>query len=129
MSDALVVVDASAILCVINGERGWDEVEARSVDAYVSTINLAEVYTKLTERGVAAATADRNIAAQELRVVPFDSAQARAAGLLRATTRSAGLSLGDRACLALAIARGGVALTTDRAWAKLGPEFPVELVR
>jgi PIN domain nuclease of toxin-antitoxin system len=65
----------------------------------------------------------------QLRVVAFDATQARAAGLLRDTTRSLGLSLGDRACLALAAQLGATALTTDRAWAKLGGGVGVVLAR
>jgi predicted nucleic acid-binding protein len=57
--------------------------------------------------------------ALELEVIPFDVAQAMVAGKLRSRIRSLGLSLGDRACLALAMARGLPAVTMDRGWAAL----------
>ena len=74
---------------------------------------------KLQERGAPDENIDRNIARLNLPVIPFDAAQAMAAGKLRARTRSLGLSLGDRACLALALARGLPAVTMDRDWAGL----------
>jgi len=55
----------------------------------------------------------------DLDMRPFDVSQARIAGALRAPTESFGLSLGDRACLALAQALQAVAFTADRAWAGL----------
>ena len=65
----------------------------------------------------------------DLEVVPMDRAQAEAAGALRAATRAAGLSLGDRACLALAQSLGATALTTDRPWTRLDCGVTVEVVR
>ena len=64
-----------------------------------------------------------------LTVVPFDEEQAYKAGLLRQTTRSQGLSLGDRACLALAHSLGLPAITADRAWSNLNVGVEVILVR
>lgn len=71
---------------------------------------------KLADCGTPAEQILEIMAQLDVKVVPVDRDQATTAGLLRATTRDAGMSLGDRACLALAILRGGVALTTDRAW-------------
>ena len=113
------VLDASALLAVMLEERGAEKVRQLLPGAIVGAVNLAEVVAKLQERGAPDENIDRNIARLDLPVIPFDAAQAMTTGKLRAPTRSAGLSLGDRACLALAIARGAPAVTTDRGWAAL----------
>ncbi|HEX8669733.1 MAG TPA: type II toxin-antitoxin system VapC family toxin [Allosphingosinicella sp.] len=110
-------LDASALLSVLLGERGAEEIVDLLPGAVIGAVNLAEVVAKLQERGVPENEIEENIAELDLPVVPFDEAQAIAAGKLRLPTRSLGLSLGDRACLALAIARGAAAVTTDRSWA------------
>ena len=124
-----IVLDASALLTVFNNETGADRVLDMISTAVISAVNLAEVATKLQERGMPDDRVRANIEALELRVEPFDEQLAVETGLLRAATRGAGLSLGDRACLALARARGATALTTDRAWAKLDIGIPIELAR
>lgn len=113
------VLDASALLAVMLEEPGAEKVRELLPGAIVGAVNLAEVVAKLQERGAPDENIDRNIARLNLPVIPFDAAQAMAAGKLRARTRSLGLSLGDRACLALALARGLPAVTTDRGWARL----------
>lgn len=113
------VLDASALLAVMLGEAGADRIHSRLPGAVIGAVNLAEAVAKLQERGVPDAEIDRDIAELDLPVIPFDAAQAMAAGKLRARTRALGLSLGDRACLALAMTRGVPAVTTDRGWAAL----------
>jgi len=113
------VLDASALLAVMFGERGAEEVLERLPGAVIGAVNLAEVVAKLQERDVPDAEIDRDIAELDLPVIPFDAAQAMASGKLRARTRSHGLSLGDRACLAVAAARGVPAITVDRGWAEV----------
>jgi ribonuclease VapC len=113
------VLDASALLAVMLDERGGEQVVERLAGAVIGAVNLAEVVAKLQERGVPDAEIDRDVAELDLPIIPFDEAQAMAAGKLRARTRRLGLSLGDRACLALALARGVPAVTTDRGWAAL----------
>ena len=108
------------------GERGAERVAALLPGAEIGAVNLSEVVAKLQEHGVPDARIERDIAALNLAVVPFDAAQAMAAGKLRVPTRGLGLSLGDRACLALAAARGVPAVTTDRGWA--GLDFGVEVI-
>lgn len=121
------VLDASALLAVMLGERGADAILEILPGAVIGAVNLAEVVAKLQERGVPDAQIDGDIAELDLPVIPFDAAQAMVAGKLRARTRSLGLSLGDRACLALALARRLPAVTTDRGWRTLefGPEVIV----
>lgn len=92
----------------------------------VSAVNLAEVLSKLSDLGVPEGRALQAIAEARLDVRPFDERQARRAAGLRAFTRHLGLSLGDRACLALAQTADLPAVTADRGWARL--EFGVAVV-
>ena len=124
-----MVLDASALLTVLQGEPGAERVIEVLPDAIISAVNLAEVASKLQERGMPDDRVKANIEALELTVAPFDGRLAIEAGLLRALTRSAGLSLGDRACLALARSLNATAVTTDRAWEALDIGVRVEFVR
>ncbi len=115
----MIVLDASAVLAVLGGERGASEVVERSAGGIVSTVNLAEVLQKAAHNGVAAHTVNTLIGQAEWGVVPFDDQMALAAADLWLLTKHKGLSLGDRSCLALAQAVSGVALTLDTGWAGL----------
>lgn len=98
-------------------------------EGVISTVNLAEVVTKLVEKGYASDQATRIASRLPCPSVPFDSGLALAAGALRAITRPFGLSLGDRACLALAQRGGYPVLTTDRAWAQLDVGVEIRVLR
>lgn len=128
MSEPVHVLDASAILALLLDEPGAARIAIFMIDARVSAVNLSEVVAKLAEHGVPDADVDHDIATLRLLIVPFDAAQATSAGRLRRRTRAAGLSLGDRACLALAHAIGGVAVTTDRAWSSVDCGVTIEVV-
>lgn len=123
------VLDASAVLARLRGERGADIVQARASNALISAVNYAEVIGKLIDLGVSAEVAAATIGEFELAVVPFDEIDAARTGALRAVTRRRGLSLGDRACLALAERLGLPVLTADRAWADLDLGVEVVLIR
>jgi PIN domain nuclease of toxin-antitoxin system len=124
-----VVLDASAILALLNDEPGAAAVAAALEDAVVSAVNLSEVVAKLQEVGMSREEADEALGGLGLEVQPFGEAAAWAAGTLRGTTRRAGLSLGDRACLALARELGVPAMTADAAWLKAATGADVRLVR
>ena len=124
---ATYVLDASALLCLINSEPGSERVAAVLPLAVISAVNLAEVATKVNELGADADRARAVLAPLHLSVVPFDEAAAYATGALRAITRGQGLSRGDRACLALSGSRGATALSTDKAWATVGKLVSVEV--
>jgi PIN domain nuclease of toxin-antitoxin system len=113
------VLDASAVLALMHAEPGDAEVAATLPGALISAVNLAEVASKLTERGMPVDEAHSDILALGLRVVAFDTELARMVAELRPLTRSAGLSLGDRCCLALARREGAVALTAERDWGRI----------
>lgn len=124
-----VVLDSSALLCLLNQEPGGGVVAAALPNAAISAVNLAEVVAKLRERGLSLDDVETALAGLSLDVCPFAAAQAYAAGDLRPATRAFGLSLGDRACLALARELGAAAVTADRDWLKLDLGIEVRVVR
>lgn len=126
---AEVVLDASAILASINQEPGGAEVDELLEDAWMSAVNLAEVVGKLVDNGSTVERAIEIAGGLSCRIAPLDEAGALATGALRAVTRPHGLSLGDRACLALARREGCVALTTDRAWAQVDVGVEIRMLR
>ena len=97
--------------------------------AVILSVNLAEVVTTMVNRSMSDVDIRRILHAVDLVVVPFDEELAYRAGLLRSATRSAGLSLGDRACLALAERLGVPALTADRLWGTLQLGIQIEVIR
>ena len=125
------VLDASAVLALLQAEPGSDTVFSRiEHDACcISAVNLTEVLTRLIDRGMTAHDAEAAFDALELAVSPFDDAAARACAALRPASRAFGLSIGDRACLALAQAQKLPALTADRAWAQFDCGVVIEQVR
>lgn len=129
MSDARYMLDASAVLAMMLGETGGDQVRERLGSSQISTVNLSEVVAKLQEGGVPDEVITSSLAELNFDVLAFDQSQAVRAGLLRASTRSNGLSLGDRACLSAAESCNAVAVTTDRAWGKLELDIVVEVLR
>lgn len=124
-----VVLDTSALLAALWGEPGSDRVDRVIGTAKVSSVNLSELAAKLVDRGGSDTEVGAVLDDLGVTVVPMDARHARVAGLLRRSTRTAGLSLGDRACLALALAEGIPVLTTDRVWAELDIGVKVEVIR
>lgn len=127
--DEIAVLDASALMAVIRGESGADRVAAILSRAVVGAVNQAEVLTKLVSAGLEEPLAWWHIAEINCVSVPFDEELARIAGGLVKITRPYGLSLGDRACLALAIKRNAKVYTTDRIWMKLSLGIEIEVIR
>jgi ribonuclease VapC len=123
------VWDASVLLMLLQRERGWEALEEALEHVCISTVNIAEVLSRLIDRGADAGTVTALLASLPIRILPFTASQAIEAAKLRASTRVAGLSLGDRACLALASELGAPAATADQVWAELGLPVPVRLVR
>ncbi|WP_236630520.1 type II toxin-antitoxin system VapC family toxin [Aphanizomenon flos-aquae] len=98
-----VVVDASAILALLNQETGSEEVLRFIGKAAISTVNLSEVIAKLADAGIPEEDIRQILSNLNLEVIDFNKEQALKAGMLRPNTKSIGLSFGDRACLALGI--------------------------
>jgi PIN domain nuclease of toxin-antitoxin system len=126
---ARVVLDTSALLAFVTGERGGEAVADAIGDAVISTVNLAEAVTKLVDRGAPLDRARQVLAIADYEIVDFDRRQAEETGALIGKTRHRGLSLGDRACLALAQREGVPALTADRRWVEVDVGVEVRLFR
>jgi ribonuclease VapC len=129
VNDGEIVADASAILAALKNEPFTAVAPERVVGASISAVNLSEVLAKLAADGLTEAQADTAVTPLDLRVFPFDRAQAVVAARLWSQTRGAGLSLGDRTCLALGLTLGRPVLTADRAWANLDIGAEVILIR
>lgn len=123
------VLDASAILTLLHDEPGASEVLPWIAEGVISAVNLAEVVGKLLEAGMPEAAAIDAIERLALEVVALDAAMAIRAGALRPLTRSLGLSLGDRACLATAQQLGLPVVTADRTWQQVEAGVPIHTVR
>ena len=123
------VLDASAMLAFLRSEPGKDVVYGFRGNALASAVNVAEVGSRLSDLGASPAEVRRSIGLLAVEVVAFDEEQALATAASRRATRHRGLSLGDRACLELAASRGLPAVTADRAWAELGVDVEVRLIR
>jgi PIN domain nuclease of toxin-antitoxin system len=129
VNDGIIIVDASAILALLKQEP-FNKVEPRRLfRATISAVNLSEVLERLCAGGLNQLEADEAVAALNLRVADFDALQARLTAYLRPRTRRAGLSLGDRACLALGVHLGRPVVTADRAWARVDVGVEVVLIR
>jgi PIN domain nuclease of toxin-antitoxin system len=123
------ILDASAVIALIDNEPGADQVAgAIQAGAAMSAINVAEVVSKLSERGFSPEAIGDAVAAFAFERIDFDTTLALEAGLLRAPTRHLGLSLGDRACLALARRLGLPAITADRNWARASVGVTVQVI-
>ncbi len=123
------VLDASAVLALLNNEPGSDVVQAVLPHAMVSTVNLAEVIARLVAVGIPGPEIREVVSLLGLPVVDFDVETAFSSGELYRQTYPAGLSLGDRACLALAKKMGAVAVTADRAWNTVETGIEIRLIR
>jgi PIN domain nuclease of toxin-antitoxin system len=124
-----VVLDASAVLALLNQEPGSETISQFLDRAAISAVNFSEVIAKLAEAGVPQVAAVQILDSLSLEVTAFDQAQAIEAGMLRPITKSLGLSLGDRACLALGLALNQPVVTTDRQWANLNIAIEIRVVR
>ncbi len=124
------MLDASAILAVINAEPGAEKLTPELLrEAVCSTVNLAEVQAKLVTRGWSPDDAWEDATSPIREAVPFSSEQAKIAGSLVAVTRQRGLSLGDRACLALGLSLRAPIFTAEKVWSKLKLGVRVHVIR
>ncbi len=118
--EARCVLDASVVLAYLQRETGYERARSALAEgAAISAVNLAEVCAKVIERGVSSDEARWRIKALGLLVVEFDEEDANRSAALYLQTRAAGLSLGDRACLALGQRLGLTILTADQAWKRV----------
>lgn len=131
MSPPRAVLDASALLALLNGEAGGAAVGQLLAGASMSTVNWSEVVQKALRHGVTTSPADlrSDIEALGVELHPFNPSQAEAAAVLWDSSRHVGLSLGDRACLALAMELSATAVTADMMWDGLSLPIAVHVVR
>jgi len=126
---ASIVFDSSVILAHLHNEPGADRAAALLGDAIMCAVNFSEIVAKLAERGASLSLIRPALSRYGMQVIPFDEDLAERAGALRATTKAFGLSLGDRACLALAERSRLPVLTADRMWKDLGLHIDVQILR
>lgn len=125
-----VVVDSSVLLAVIHQERESETITPEFLTrAIISTVNLAEVQSKLVSSGWPSDEAWADATGSVREVIPFTAEHAQAAGNMIARTRALGLSLGDRACLALGLALRAPVYTADRSWKGLKLGIRIHTIR
>ncbi len=124
------VMDASALLAVSKGEKGAETVMElmESKECVISSVNMAEVATRMLDLGLPGSELARAVALFNIDIIDFNQEQALACAELRPLTKSAGLSLGDRACLGLAKLMEGTAVTSDRLWMDIAGAVGVKVL-
>jgi PIN domain nuclease of toxin-antitoxin system len=122
-----VVLDASALIALLRDEQGADKVADIVASARMSVVNYAEVVSHFVHAGMPEREVDAMLDPLPIEWVAMDKELARYAGRLRTMTSHAGLSLGDRACLALAGQMGLPAWTADRSWGSIADTVGVDI--
>ncbi|MCS6848506.1 MAG: type II toxin-antitoxin system VapC family toxin [Anaerolineae bacterium] len=125
----MIVLDASALLAFLFRERGHGQVADVLDDCCMSTVNLSEVIGRFVRDGHSASVVLQRLLGTPIEFVSFTEDQAALTAQLIPSTRALGLSFGDRACLALAMARGLQAMTADQAWEALNIGVAVHVIR
>lgn len=125
----MIVLDSSAILAVLLAEPGAHNVVASFHDGVLSTVSLAEILSKAERKGIDSEEAYARILAYGLRIVPVEEQHARIAAKISLAPRELDLSLGDRLCIALAVALNCALLTSDRGMLRLPVGIPIRSFR
>jgi PIN domain nuclease of toxin-antitoxin system len=125
----MIALDASALLALLFRETGHERVAAALGQCCLSTVNLAEVLGRFVRDGHPAQPVLERLRAAPIEIVPFGEAEASAVAELLPATQPRGLSLGDRACLALGRARGIPVVTADRTWLDVHVGVEVQVIR
>lgn len=125
----IAVLDSSAIIALLRKEPGADEVRKWLKRSFVSSVTIAEVMCVARRRGIPAEAERWAIKQLGLNCVGFDNTQAEVVASIYSATERKSIGLGDRACMALAIALGVPVITSDREWAECGLELDVRLFR
>jgi PIN domain nuclease of toxin-antitoxin system len=129
LSGVRAVLDASALIAAMRDEPGGELARAAIAEgAAISAVNWAEVVAK-ARSGTSPESLQASAESAGVRIVAFDSSQANTAAKLKSRTQTLGLSLADRACLALAGSLDVPALTADRAWSEVEADVAVRVIR
>ncbi|WP_319419213.1 type II toxin-antitoxin system VapC family toxin [Pleurocapsa sp. FMAR1] len=123
-----IVLDASALLALLNKEKGHEKVAAVIDRATMNTVNIAEVITKLAQLGIPLSEIEMIFTGLNIDLVDFDMNMAILAGNLIMKTHEFGLSLGDRACLAFAESQDYSVVTADKAWQNVQSLLPIKII-
>ena len=124
-----VVLDSSAVLAMLWAEPGASLVSDSAATAMISSVNIAEIVARFLHRNFSLEETSIVVGDLKPEIMPFDEAQAILSGMLRPKTQHRGLSLGDRACLALAMREKATVLTADRAWSDLDLGVEIKIIR
>ena len=124
-----VVLDSSAVLALLWEEEGAEKVACVMDTAVISSVNAAEVVAKLVDRGFDPDEASEIFLNIALKIIDFDLEMALLSGQLRYETKSIGLSLGDRACIALGLVHNTEIYTADKVWSTLDSDNYIQLIR
>jgi len=122
------VIDSSALLAVLQKETGYLTVIPLLNGSLMSTVNLSEVLQKVEQKNLQIVNLMSNLQTMGIEMIPFTTEQATLTATLWARYSSLGLSLADRACLALAQSRNAIAVTADRNWADVS-NIQVQIIR
>lgn len=125
----MTILDTSALIALALDERGAGIVAAVARNALMSAVNVSEFLQRMADHRVPYQTSQQELRRLEILVIPFDIDQAMQAAIFRTATRKNGLSLGDRACLALAFERRLPILTADRRIAEADVDLDIRLIR
>lgn len=125
----MIVLDASALLALLFHETGHEMVASYLDESCISTVNLSEVIGRFARDGHNAQLVLQKIEAIDMKIIPFSIDHATVAATFLPQTRSLGLSLADRACLALAFSRNVPVLTADKIWQQADIGVDIILVR
>lgn len=124
-----IVLDASVLIAILKQERFNPQALDAIDGGVISAVNFAEVLSKVVDFRMSGSPSITKLFALLDRIEPFTETQAQLAGEMRNRTRPAGLSLGDRACLALALELGAEVYTADRQWLSIDVGCPIHLIR
>lgn len=128
-NDTACVIDASALLALLHLEIGHEIVEQHLGQSVISGVNWSETLQKAIAKGIKTDDLREGLEALGLKIVPFTTEDAELAAHLWLQTKSIGLSLGDRACLALGLRLGVPVITADRTWSTLAIGLTIEVIR
>ncbi|MEJ1969176.1 MAG: type II toxin-antitoxin system VapC family toxin [Rhizomicrobium sp.] len=126
---AEIVIDASSAVCFLRCERGWENFFEYLPGSIMSVVNYAEVVQRLLRDDPVAELRASGLVGSGLKLVDLDLDTALAAARLEGSTRSQGVSLADRVCLALAMGRKLPVLTADKPWTELSLPVDIKLLR
>jgi len=125
----MIILDASALLAYLHKETGWESVQSVIPESCIGTVNWSEVAQKIAHKGMDVSAVRSLLEELGLTIVPFSVEQAEFAAQLWEESRRLGISLADRACLALAKQHEVRVLTADRVWSELALSIEIQLLR